>query len=172
MAKELFAQTLRKTRAELERLRLRRSRLDSEIAKLEQIEIALGGVTEPGQQVAQLSSSITNAVRSALKTAVQPIAPTEVRDKMVAMGFDSGPYSQFLASVHVVLKRLAKKQEVFEFTFGDCKKYWWVKKSMPGGALPENGMLGKYYNTRRPEDLQTSMSYEESRAKEVAKYRR
>lgn len=171
MAKRVFAETLSKTRSELERLRARRTRIDSEIAKLEQIEIALSGVAEPAQQGAGLSS-LTNAVRIALKTAVQPIAPTEVRDKMVAMGFDREPYSQFLASVHVVLKRLAKRQEVFEFSFGDCKKYWWVKKSMPGGALPENGMLGKYYNTRRPEDLQTSLSYEESRAREVAKYRR
>lgn len=171
MAKPVFAETLSKTRSELERLRARRVRIDSEIAKLEQIEIALSGVAEPAQQSANLAG-LTNAVRTALKTALQPIAPTEVRDKMVAMGFDSKPYSQFLASVHVVLKRLAKRQEVFEFSFGDCKKYWWVKKSMPGGALPENGMLGKYYNTRRPEDLQTSLSYEESRAREVAKYRR
>lgn len=171
MAKRVFAETLSKTRSELERLRERRARIDSEIAKLEQIEIALCGVAEPAQQDAALSS-LTNAVRTALKTASQPMAPTEVRDKMVAMGFDSESYSQFLASVHVVLKRLAKKQEVFEFAFGDCKKYWWVKKSMPGGALPENGMLGKYYNTRRPEDLQTSLSYDESRAREVAKYRR
>jgi hypothetical protein len=165
-------ETLKATRRELERLRLRRAQIDAQIAKLEQIECALGGVAEPHQEAAADVSSITNMTRRALKLAERPMTPTEVRDSMVALGFDSGPYSQFLASVHVVLKRLAKREEVFEFTFGDCKKYWWVRKSMPGGALPENGMLGKYYNTRRPEDLQTSLSYDESRAKEVAKCRR
>ncbi len=43
---------------------------------------------------------------------------------MLAMGFKKGKYSQFLACVHVILKRLAKNDEVFEFTFGDKKTYW------------------------------------------------
>lgn len=171
MSPKPFAHALKRTRQELERLRLRRSQIDSRIAKLEQIEIALSSVTEPQKQTANLSS-ITNVVRNVLKSAVQPITPTEVRDRMIAIGFDDGPYSQFLASVHVVLKRLTKKHEAFEFTFGDCKKYWWVRKSMPAGPLPENAMLGKYYNSRRLEDLRTPLSYEESKAKEAAKYRR
>jgi hypothetical protein len=82
------------------------------------------------------------------------------------------PYSQFLASVHVILKRLWKNGEAFEFTFGDGKRYWWVTKSMPGGPFPENAMLGEYYNSRRPEDLKSTLTYEESKAKEAAKYRR
>ena len=172
MAKAAFAQTLRRTREELERLRLRRAAIDTRIAKLEQVELALSGVTEPEKHAPDLSS-ITDVVRNVLKTAAtQPITPTEVRDKVLAMGFDGAPYSQFLASIHVVLKRIAKKREAFEFTFGDGKRYWWVKRSMPGGPLPENAMLGDYYNSYRPADLKTSLTYQESKAKEAAKYRR
>ncbi len=167
----IFAQTLKRTRRELERLRLQRAQIDTEIAKLEQVEAALRGVTEPKRHAPDLSS-ITDVVRDVLKSAIQPMTPTDVRDKMLAMGFNKGKYSQFLASVHVILKRLTKNDEVFEFTFGDGKRYWWVTKSMPGGPFPENAMLGEYYNSRRPEDLKTSLSYDESKAKEAAKYRR
>ena len=171
MAKAAFAQTLKRTREELERLRVQRAAIDLRVAKLEQVEAALTGVVQPFRQAADLSS-ITDVIRNVLMSARQPITPTEVRDEMLAMGFDKKPYSQFLASVHVILKRLAKNREVFEFTFGDGKRYWWVTKSMPGGPFPENAMLGEYYNSRRPGDLKTSLTYEESKAKEAAKYRR
>ena len=172
MAKPAFAETLKQTQRELDRLRRERAQLDTEIFKLEQVESALQGLTEPDQNEAADLSSITNVVRMVLKSAREPITPPQVRDKMIEMGFDKGPYSQFLASVHVILKRLSKKNEVFEFTFRDTKTYWWVRKSMPMGPLPENAMLGNYYNSRRPGDLKTSLSYSESEARERAKYSR
>jgi hypothetical protein len=168
MRRRAFAQTLKSTREELERLRRERARIDTELAKLEQVETALQAVAEPRQEKAVDLSSITDVVRNVLKSAIVPITPPEVRDKMVAMGFDKGPYSQFLASIHVVLKRLWKNGEAFEFTFDDKKTYWWVTKSMPAGSHPENLMLGKYYNTRRPEDLKTSKSQAESHYKAKA----
>jgi hypothetical protein len=88
------------------------------------------------------------------------------------MGFDKRRFTQFLASLHVVLKRLVKNGEVWEFSFGDGKRYWWVMKSMPGGRWPENAMLGEYLNSRRAADLTTSLTYDEAKAAEAAKYRR
>ena len=172
MAKARYAATLKRTREELERLRLQRAAIDTRIAKLEQIETAVSAVTEPEKHAPDLSS-ITDVVRNVIMSAMQPITPKEVRDKVLEIGFDKGQqYSQLLASVHVILKRLAKKREVFEFTFADKKTYWWVKKSMPGGPFPENAMLGNYYNTYRATDLKTSLSYEGFKAKELEKYRR
>lgn len=165
MARPGFAGTLKRTRQELERLRRERARVDAEIAKLEQVETALQAVAEPRQERAVDLSSITDVVRNVLKSAIVPITPPEVRDKMIEMGFDKGPYSQFLASIHVILKRLWKNGEAFEFTFKDKKTYWWVTKSMPAGSHPENLMLGKYYNTRRPEDLKTLKSHADSHYK-------
>lgn len=165
-----FAVTLKRTRKELERLRRDRAALDAQIERLEQIEIALRGVAEPRRK-ADLSS-ITDVVRSALRSAELPVTPTQLRDQVLSMGFDKRRFTQFLASLHVVLKRLVKNGEVWEFSFGDGKRYWWVMKSMPGGPWPENAMLGEYLNSRRASDLATSLSYDEAKAKEAGKYRR
>ena len=127
-----FAVTLRRTRKELERLRRDRAALDAQIEKLEQIEIALRGVAEPRRK-ADLSS-ITDVVRTALRSAELPVTPTQLRDQVLSMGFDKRRFTQFLASLHVVLKRLVKNGEVWEFSFGDGKRYWWVMKSMPGSS--------------------------------------
>jgi len=166
-----FAATLKRTRKELERLRRERATLDAQIEKLEQIEIALRGVAEPKGKATDLSS-LTDVVRTALRSAELPVTPTQLRDQVLSMGFDKRRYTQFLASLHVVLKRLVKNGEVWEFSFGDGKRYWWVMKSMPGGPWPENAMLGEYLNSRRPSDLTTSLSYDEAKAKEAATYRR
>ena len=171
MSKPAFVQTLKRTRKELERLRREREELDARISKLEHVEAALRTVAGPKPEPPDLSS-ITNVVRNVVKSAIVPITPPEVRDKIVALGFDQRPYSQFLASIHVILKRLAKKGEVREFTFKDGKRYWWVTKSMPGGPLPENAMLSDYYNSLRDEDLKSQFTYGEAKAKEAAKYRR
>ncbi len=167
-----FTQTLKRTRQELERLRRERASLDAEIAKLEHVEAALRTVAEPRKAHAPDLSSITDVVRKVLQSAREPITPPQVRDKMIEMGFDKGPYSQFLASIHVILKRLWKNGEVFEFSFREGKRYWWATHSMPGGPFPENAMLGEYYNSRRPDDLKSSLTYEDAKAKEAAKYRR
>ena len=166
-----FAATLKRTRKELDRLRRNRDALDEQIAKLEKIEAALQGVAEPKRRAANLTS-ITNVVRTAIQAARQPITPTELRDEVLAMGFDKRKYTQFLASLHVILKRLVKNGEVREFTFADAKRYWWALKSMPPGRLPENAMLGNYYNSYKDSDLKTSLTYEEAKEKEAAKYRR
>lgn len=166
-----FAATLKRTRKELGRLRRDRDALDTQITKLEQIEAALQGVAEPRRKAANLAS-ITDVVRTAIQAARQPITPTELRDEVLAMGFDKRKYTQFLASLHVILKRLVKNGEVREFTFADAKRYWWALKSMPPGRLPENAMLGNYYNSYKDSDLKSSLTYEEAKEKEAEKYRR
>jgi hypothetical protein len=162
MPKPAFGQTLKRTRLELQKLRRQRADLDTRIAKLEHVEAALRTVAEPRKEAPADLTSITDVVRKVVQSASTPITPPEVRDKMLAMGFDKGPYSQFLASVHVILKRLWKNGEALEFTFADKKTYWWATKSMSPAPLPENVMLGKYYNSRRPEDLKTSRTRDES----------
>jgi hypothetical protein len=141
-----FGATLKRTRKELDRLRRNRDVLDAQITKLEQIEAALKGVAEP-RRIATNLASITEVVRTAIQGARHPLTPTELRDEVLAMGFDIRKYSQFLASLHVILKRLVKNGEVREFTFADTKKYWWALSLMPPGPLPENAMLGNYYNS-------------------------
>ena len=165
-SKPAFAQTLKQTRRELERLRDQRDELDSRIKRLEHVEAALRGVTERPEKGPALSG-LTDVARYIFKRADQPITPTELRDLMLTMGFSQKAYQQFLASVHVILKRLCKNNEVLEFTFSDKKTYYWASKAMPAGPHPENVLLLKYYGTHRVEDLTTTQSYDEVRAKSL-----
>ena len=171
MSASSFPAILKKTRQELAQLRKKRAELDDRIAQLEQVEAALRPVAGEKSEPPDLSS-ITGLVRGVVKSAKEPISPMGVRDQMLAMGFDATRYSQFLASIHVVLRRLAKGNEVFEFTFRDRKTYWWRGRSMPAGPYVENAMLGGYFNSTRLEDLKSPLTYEEAKAKEAAKYRR
>src|SRR5687767_15223933 len=86
-----FTATLKRTRRELERLRRERAAIDAQIEKLEQIEIALRGIAEPKRKAADLSS-ITDVVRTALRSAELPITPTQLRDQVLTMGFDKRRY--------------------------------------------------------------------------------
>jgi|SRR5579862_1714294 len=119
-----YAAVLKATREELDRLRREREQNDVRIAKLEQIENALSAEVEDAAEERPLAG-VTDVVRNILKTANEPLSAIDVRDKMLTMGFDASGYSQFLASIHVVLKRLTKSNEAFEFASGTTKTYWW-----------------------------------------------
>ena len=55
---------------------------------------------------------LTDACRVVLKNAGTPVTPTEVRDRLESIGFDLAKYSNSLAAVHTVLKRLNESKEV------------------------------------------------------------
>jgi hypothetical protein len=55
--------------------------------------------------------SITDAVRRALRTGL-PMTPIEVRERLLAIGVDLSSYSNDLAVIHTVLKRLNEAGEV------------------------------------------------------------
>lgn len=95
---------------------------------MEQVVSALRLVT--GQD-AQVETGLTDAVRAVLKReSQQGRSPTEIREGMLAMGFDLGKYSQPLAAIHVVIKRLERSGEVIEV--GDHpKRYWWALNELP-----------------------------------------
>lgn len=57
---------------------------------------------------------LTDSIRSIFKAVPSDtrLGPTGVRDKLLEMGLDEGDYSNLLASVHVVLRRLAQNGEI------------------------------------------------------------
>jgi hypothetical protein len=55
---------------------------------------------------------LTDAVRQLLKKASSALTAIEVRDALVAGGFDASEYSNLLASVHTTLKRLVQSGEL------------------------------------------------------------
>jgi hypothetical protein len=55
--------------------------------------------------------SITDAVRLAMRAGV-PMTPTEVRDRLLGIGVDLSGYTNELAVIHTVLKRLNEAGEI------------------------------------------------------------
>lgn len=59
-----------------------------------------------------LTIGLTDAVREVLKAGDRAMTPAEVRDGLIRLGINPDDYTNLLASVHNVLKRLAKANEV------------------------------------------------------------
>jgi hypothetical protein len=120
----------------LEQLRRERQQLDIRIAKMEQVVAALRSVSERDEDVAA-TTGFTDAVRSVLKGASERgVSPTEIREGMLALGLELSRYSQPLATIHVVLKRLQRNGEVIEVDH-DPKRYWWALYGVP--PAPSDG---------------------------------
>jgi len=62
--------------------------------------------------VSNVPWGLTDACRVVLKNAGKPMTPTDVRDRLEAIGVDLSKYTNSLAAVHTVLKRLNQAQEV------------------------------------------------------------
>ena len=82
------------------------ARLEAEVAALKQTIAAIAplvGETAP--------SGLTDAVRKILAEADEPLAASEIRDRLSTMGFDMKSYSNPLATIHTILRRLAEADE-------------------------------------------------------------
>jgi hypothetical protein len=54
---------------------------------------------------------MTDSIRGILAEAKEPLSAAEIRDRLAAMGFDLNSYSNPLATIHTVLKRLVESGE-------------------------------------------------------------
>ena len=57
---------------------------------------------------------LTDACRMVLRNANQPLTALEIRDRLIAIGLDMDRYSNALASIHTVLKRMHEAGELVE----------------------------------------------------------
>ena len=55
---------------------------------------------------------MTGCVRAILKKAVEPLTASEIRESLGAIGFDMKSYSNPLATIHTVLRRLGESGEM------------------------------------------------------------
>lgn len=69
------------------------------------------------------SMGITDAVRLALKTSPRPMRPKEVAEQLEKWGFGVSEYSNVLASIHTILKRLVKSGEATELPTSGKRSY-------------------------------------------------
>ncbi len=111
---------------EYESLGRRRAEIDERLAQLAQ---TIGSLTRLCNLTPTVPFGLTDACRIVLKAAGHPLSATEVRAQLGSMGFDLARYSNDLASIHTVLKRLnqAGESEFVPGPWGDRPKYRWKR---------------------------------------------
>ena len=94
---------------EYEELGEKRRDIDRRLAQLAQ---TIGTLNRLCGYVPTVTWGLTDAVRVVLRAAAHPMTPTEIRDRLEGIGFDLTKYTNPLAAVHTVIKRLNESKEV------------------------------------------------------------
>ncbi len=121
---------------ELAELYEKRQSLDIKIARQQQRVSALAVLAdEVDETFEKMALGLTAACRAAFRAAgPQGLIPTELRDSLKRMGFALDRYSNPMASIHTVIKRLEEKGEIQnrihdKHDGADKSVYQWALKS-------------------------------------------
>jgi hypothetical protein len=106
---ESYRRALEDALREYETILQQRADLDVRRAQLLQ---TIGTLSRLCKLVPTVPLGLTDACRMALRAAGHPLTAAEIRDQLGAMGFEWSAYSNPLASIHTVLKRLQQAGEV------------------------------------------------------------
>jgi hypothetical protein len=171
-----FEAALAEARKSLEKALEEKSAIERRIFSLKQTIEGLSSLCEPHSEEEFLISgdtpasfqlsSMTDAIRRVFSQSDEPIlAPTEVRDALVAMGMDLGKYKQPLVPIHNTLKRLVSQEELVEFRDdkNELKGYRWVSPLARAVAEVEHPWMEKARETmRRKETINPAAFYGET----------
>jgi len=109
---------------EYETLGEQRRKIDDRLTQLAQ---TIGTLSRLIGLTPTVPLSITDAVRLAMRSGV-PMTPPEVRDRLLSIGVDLSPYSNELAVIHTVLRRLNEAGEIRIIPKPNGKNaYLWAK---------------------------------------------
>jgi hypothetical protein len=140
-------ESLTELRREYERVLEERRQRDIRLSQLQTAINAL--VALDTDEPITFAGTLTDACRAALKNAGRPLAPMQVRDIIVALGYDLSQHkSNPLASIHSVLKRLAESGDVEQLTTHtttasgtkDETLYFWTGRAEAGRAAYSNSI--------------------------------
>src|SRR5215469_15473694 len=124
-----YRRALETASREYEELGARRREIDQRLAELGQ---TIGTLMRLLGMTPTVPLGLTDAVRMVVRGAGMPISPTEVRDRLRAIGFDLSKYANELAAVHTILKRLNQAGELrFLPRAGGKHQYAWGRVPMP-----------------------------------------
>jgi len=119
---------------EYEALGEQRRDIDKRLAELAQ---TIGTLSRLLGLTPTVPLSITDAVRLAMRAGV-PLTPTEVRERLQSIGVDLSVYSNDLAVIHTVLKRLNESGELRLIPKPNGKHaYLWAKPPKAIALGPE-----------------------------------
>ena len=120
-----------------DRLKAEREAIEMRLAQLRQTIGALGPLCELPRHD---PLGLTDACRSVLRAKYGGLTPVEVKAGLQTMGLDLAAYSNPLASIHSVLKRLARSGEVIHLR--DRRKktvYAWKHPVLPVAVTDGQG---------------------------------
>jgi hypothetical protein len=129
---ESYRRALEDALREYEQILQQRAELDVRRAQLLQ---TIGTLSRLCKLVPTVPLGLTDACRMALRAAGHPLTAAEIRDHLGAMGFEWSAYSNPLASIHTVLKRLQQAGEV-QFTPRPFEKPAYTWRSEKGLERP------------------------------------
>jgi hypothetical protein len=119
---------------EYEALGAQRRQIDDRLTQLAQ---TIGTLSRLIGLTPTVPLSITDAVRLAMRAGV-PMTPPEVRDRLLSIGFDLSAYSNELAVIHTVLRRLNEAGEIRIIPkVGGKHSYLWAKPAKVVAIGPE-----------------------------------
>jgi|SRR5579872_1697084 len=134
MTADEYAGALERAVAEYEQLGAERRRIDDRLAQLTQTISTLSRLVglEP-----TVPFGLTDACRLVYRNAGIPLSPTEVRERLRAIGFDLSHYSNEMAAIHTVLRRLNESGELRAMAVPGKQIYTWRMPTAAYAISPE-----------------------------------
>ena len=109
MSQATYRAALDEALREYETLLQQKADLD---ARLAQVAESVGTLTRLCGYTPTVAYGLTEACKTSLRCAAVPMTPLDVRDRLQSTGFDINRYSNPLAAIHTVLRRLTESGEV------------------------------------------------------------
>src|SRR6185436_17689169 len=134
MTHDDYRKALAAASREYEALGEKRREIDQRLAELAQ---TIGTLSRLCGLTPTVPMGLTDAIRLVVRGTGVPMTPMEVRDRLHAIGFDVSKYTNELAAVHTILKRLNRSGEV-RFIARDPGKhqYAWNRPMTPVAMTP------------------------------------
>lgn len=134
MTSEDYRSALASAVKEYEALGEQRRTIDSRLAQLAQ---TIGTLSRLLGLTPTVPLSITDAIRLAMRAGV-PMTPLDVRERLLSIGVDLSAYSNDLAVIHTVVKRLNDAGELRVIPRANGKNaYLWAKPPTAVSLGPE-----------------------------------
>jgi hypothetical protein len=109
MTHEDYRRALQAALGEYEDLGLKRREIDRRLAELAQ---TIGTLSRLLGHTPTVPMGLTEAIRVVMRGAGVPMTPVQIRERLNAIGFDLSKYSNDLAAIHTILKRLNDAREL------------------------------------------------------------
>jgi hypothetical protein len=134
MTTEDYRRALDAAIREYDTLGQQRQDIDKRLAELAQ---TIGTLSRLCGLTPTVPMGLTDACRLATRTGL-PMTPTDVRARLMAIGFDLSKYSSDLAAIHTVLKRLNEAGELRLIAHGPHgRQYLWHRPPQATGLGPD-----------------------------------